>query len=440
MVRPRQEKEAPMFSRISKALVVSLFISSLIFIFPINGIAGSGKNPGIVVIKAKHILPISGAEIIDGLIIIEGGKIKAIGQNLNIPQGAEVKDMGESWVTPGLIEAHTTFAMGDRYSRPDTDETSNPNTAHLMILDGINPFAKSFTYAARSGVTASMVAPGRSNVIGGQTAVIKHRGNTVEEMAVRTSAGVKFSLGEGPKQTYGAKGKLPSTRMGSAYVVRKAFLDAEEYLAKKQSAAKKNEKENTPTPLKKDLNLEVLASLLEGAATAFFECYRADDIMTALRLIDEFNLKAVLVGATEGYRLADEIAKRDVAVICSPIGVGPRRMETQEASYLNAARLDKAGVKVVIKADEALGVGQLQELPLMAAFAVKGGMERVKAMRAITLTAAEVLGVADRIGSLEPGKDADIIIFDGDPLHYKTRVLQVFIDGIAIGPQQEYKK
>jgi imidazolonepropionase-like amidohydrolase len=422
--------------RISKTAPVLLLAILFVSLPPAaGGVVPEGK---VTVIKAGHILPISRPEIRNGVVFITDGKITAVGRDLEIPEDATILDFPEGWVTPGLIEAHTSFAMGDRYLRVEPDEISNPNTAHLNILDGINPFAKIILYMARGGVTSSMVTPGRRNVIGGQTAVIKHRGNTVDEMAMLSPAGLKFSLGEGPKETYGSKGRLPSTRMGSAYVVRKALIEAGEYLARKKSPAAKakaKDKAKEADPGKRDLNLEALAAVLEGRLTAFFECYRADDIMTALRLTDEFKLKTVLVGVTEGYKLADEIARRKIPVILSPIGVGPRQMETQEACYLNAGRLDRAGVKVVVKADEALGVGQLRELALMAAFAVKGGMEREKALRAVTLTAAEVLGVADRIGSLEPGKDADIVIFDGDPLHYKTRVKKVLIDGQdRVGP------
>ncbi|MBU4254635.1 MAG: amidohydrolase family protein [Acidobacteria bacterium] len=416
-------------------LVLLAFSASLLL--PAGG-SVKGKLDGdsrIIVIKAAHVLPMNGPEIQNGMVIVRDGKILAVGRDLNVPDGAEIIDGGGGWLLPGMIEAHTTFAMSGGYDRPDTDEATNPNTAHLNILDGFNPFLKSVTYTARAGVTASMITPGSRNVIGGQTAVIKHRGRTVEEMTIKSPAGVKFSLGEGPKETYGSKGHLPSTRMGSAYVVRKALLDAQHFLAQKitsEAKAAAAKSSSAAFPAKRDLNLEILSAVLEGKMTVFIECYRADDIMTALRLVDEFGLKAVLVGATEGYKLDDEIAMREVPVIVSPIGVGPRRMETQEASYTNAASLDRAGVKVIVKADEALGVGQVRELPLLAAFAVKGGMERDKALRAITLTAAEVLGVAERIGSLEVGKDADLVLFDGDPLHYRTRVRRVFIDGKEI--------
>ena len=429
--------------RIAKRMIRPVCLALLLLVFSVSLLlSGDGasdirtNDPSrIVVIRAAHVLPMKGAEIRDGMVIVENGVIKAVGRDLDIPDGAEVIDGGNGWLLPGLIESHTTFAMSDGYDRPDTDEATNPNTAHLNILDGFNPFLKSIKYTARAGVTASMITPGRRNVIGGQTAVIKHRGRTVEEMTVKSPAGVKFSLGEGPKNTYGSKDRLPSTRMGSAYVVRKALLDTQHFMAQKKTSQAKAAAEKSSSavsPVKRDLNLEILAAVLEGKMTAFIECYRADDIMTALRLVDEFGLKAVLVGAAEGYKLAGEIAKRKIPVIVSPIGVGPRRMETQEASYTNAAALDRAGVKVIIKADEALGVGQVRELPLLAAFAVKGGMNRNTALRSITITAAEVLGVADRIGSLEVGKDADVVLFDGDPLHYRTRVRRVFIDGKEI--------
>jgi imidazolonepropionase-like amidohydrolase len=417
--------------------MVLMVVSACLLPSAAKQVAGQAPEASrIVVFKAAHVLPMNGPEIRDGMVIAENGTIVAVGQDLAIPTGAEVIDGGDGWLLPGLIEAHTNFSSGYGSDRPETDEASDPNTAHLNILDGFNPFMKSVGYTARGGVTASMIAPGRQNVIGGQAAVIKHRGRTVEEMAVLTPAGVKFSLGEGPKSTYGSKGRLPSTRMGSAFVVRKALLDAQHFLAQREAREAGSGQSETvsakSTPVKRDLNLEALAALLGGEMTAFFECHRADDIMTALRLIDEFSLKAVLVGASDGFKLAPEIAEREIPVIVSPIGVGPRRLETQEASYTNAAALHRAGVKVVIKADEALGIGQVRELPLMAAFAVKGGMERDTALRAITLTAAEVLGVSDRIGSLEVGKDADIVLFDGDPLHYRTRVQQVFIDGIEV--------
>lgn len=404
----------------------------IVFLLVCGSIPVRAEKPGrVLVIKAGHILTISSGEIKNGKIIIEGGKIKQVGADFSVPDNAEVLDVGDGWILPGLIEAHTSMGASSRFGS-NSNETSNPNTAQMKITDGINPFDKNIIYARRGGITSILATPGRSNVIGGQPAVLKLRGKTVDKMALLTSVGVKFSLGEGPKDTYGKKGRLPVTRMGSAYVIRNALLEAEEYGQKWAEYKKKQAKDKTARPPKRDLKLEPLAEVKQGKKTAFIECYRADDIMTALRIIDEFKLKAVLVGCTEGYKIPGEIAKRNVPVIISPFGVGPRRMEAQDIKADNAATLFRAGVKIIIKADEALGVGSLRELPLHAAMAVKGGLDRQTALRAITLSAAEVLGVADRIGSIEKGKDADLVIFNGDPLVYSTRITRVLIDGKTV--------
>ncbi len=383
-------------------------------------------------IRGGRVVPISRQALPNGIVLIENGKIKELGTAVEIPSGAEVIDATGKWILPGLIESHTTLGITERYETPSTDETSDPNTAQMMILDAVNPFNKSIKQTRMAGITSAMVTPGGGNVIGGQPAIVKLRGNTVTAMTLLSPAGVKFSLGEGPKNTYGSKGALPTTRMGSAFVIRKALTEAREYSDQWKDFDKKKEKdEDTATP-KRDLKLEPLVKLLDGSLTAFIECYRIDDIQTALRLIDEFELKAVLVGGTEGYRIPEEIARRSVPVIVSPFGIGPRRIETQELELANAARLTQAGVKIAIKTEESLGIGSLRELPLAAALAMKGGLDHEQALRAITLGPAEILGVHDRIGSLEPGKDADIVIFDGDPLHYLTRVERVIIDGETV--------
>jgi imidazolonepropionase-like amidohydrolase len=397
--------------------------------------AGAAEKP--VVIRGGRVVPVSGPAIADGVVLVEGGKIKAVGKagEVPVPEGAEVVDAAGGWVLPGLVEGLASIGLGDGYGQSGSDELSNPVTAGLRILDGLNPFDKRFAQAARAGVTALMIAPGRANVIGAKTVVVKPRGATAEEMVLLEPAGVKLTLGEGPKETFGAKGRLPGTRMGSAYVVRKALLEASEYIRKRKDheaavAAAKGKKGAVPpaTP-PRNLDLEPLAELLEGRLMAFVECHRADDIQTALRLIDEFGFKAVLVGATEAYKSAGEIAKRGIPVVVGAMGVGPKRVETKNVTLTNAAKLVDAGIKTAIAAEDALGLGAQEELALTAAMAVKGGLDRDTALRAVTLTAAEILGVAGRIGSLEPGKDGDIVVFDGDPFDYRTRVVRVFIDG-----------
>lgn len=385
-----------------------------------------------VVIKNGYILPISSAPIEEGIILIENGIIKEIGKNIPIPQEAEVIDASGDWVMPGFIDSHTSLGTSERYGGGDTDETSDPDTAQMKIIDAINPFDKNFLYARSAGITAIMAAPGRKNVIGGQTAVLRLMGKTVDQMTILEPAGLKISLGEGPKTTYGAKGKFPSTRMGSAYVIRKAMIEAKEYSRKWNEYKEKLEKEEVAMPPTRDLRLEVLSKVLAQELPVFIECYRVDDIITAIRLIDEFHLKAVLVGCTEGFKVAEEIAKRKIQVIISQFGIGPRRMETKETKISNAAILVQKGVKVVLKTEESLGVGNIRELPLIAALAVKGGLDRETALRAITLSAAEVLGVDDHIGSLEKGKEGNIVISDGDPFLYTSRIKRVLIQGKTV--------
>jgi imidazolonepropionase-like amidohydrolase len=376
-----------------------------------------------------------GPEIEGGFVLVEGGKIKAVGRDTAVPAGAKIIDCPGGWILPGLIDAHSTLGFADESGRTAADELSDPVIPQLLVLDGLNPFDKRPRRSLMAGITAALVTSGRGNVIGPRPAVIKPVGRTAEEMTLFSPAGIKMSLGEGPKDAFGSKGRLPATRMGAAYVVRKALLEAQDYLKKKRdfeakkAAPAKGAKAGGAEPPKTDLALEPLAELLAGRLPAFIECYRADDIMTALRLADEFKFKAVLVGCTEGFKVADEIARRGFPAIVGPMGVGPKRMETEEVSFGNAAILAKAGVKVVLQPDDALGVGAAEELPLTAALAVKGGLDRGVALRGITLAAAEVLGVAARIGSLAPGKDADFVVFSGDPLHYRTRVDKVFIDG-----------
>jgi len=394
-------------------------------------------NQEVIAIKASKILTITSGAIEGGVILIEKGKIKEVGKKLAIPTQATIIDASKSTVMPGIIEAHTTIGLQEEFEPPNADELTDPCTPQLRVIDALNPFSRDIKEVLFGGITTAMITPGRLNVIGGQPAVVKLTGTTPRQMTLLEPAGVKISLGEGPKQAYGKKQRLPSTRMGSAYLVRKALTDARYYLNQWKEYEKKKATDKEAKKPKLDLKLEPLARLLEGKLTAFIECYRADDIMTALRIIDEFKLKGVLVGCTDGHKVAEEIAGSRVPVIISPMGVGPRRIETKDINIRNAGILSRVGVKVVIHSDASLGVGTIRELPLAAAFAVKGGMDREEALRAITINAAEVLGVDHRIGSIEKGKDADLVIMSGDPFHYLTRVEKVIINGEIVFEKKE---
>jgi len=391
----------------------------------------AGK-PRVVVIKAGKILTMAGPPLEPGLVVIEGEKIKAVGKDLPIPEGAEIIDEPEAWVLPGLIDANSTLGLADERGQSENEELSEPNVAQLEVLDGLYPFDKRIEQARSSGITAALVCPGRRSVIGGQAAVIRLKGQTVEEMKLLSPAGVKFSIGEGPKQAFGSTGRLPATRMGNIYVIRQALLEAREYAGKladynKNLAAASTGKKKAADlqPPRRDLRLEPLAKVVTGELPALIECYRMDDISGAIRLVDEFKLKAVFIGCAEGYLLAEEISRRAIPVIVGPLGIGPKRTETENIEISNAARLYKAGVKIALESEAQFGLAALEELPLIAALAVRGGLPEEEALKAITINAAEIIGVSQRIGSLEPGKDANLVIFSGHPLDYRTKVKKV---------------
>ncbi|HOC18893.1 MAG TPA: amidohydrolase family protein [Vicinamibacterales bacterium] len=386
-------------------------------------------QPQVTAIRGGRVVPVNGPAIENGTVIIADGKITAVGAKAAVPKGASVIDAKGGWVLPGLVDAHTSIGLaGERRDGPP-DELSDANTPQLLVLDGFNPYDRGVRRLVMAGITTALVTPGRANVIAGQPAVVRLAPGSPDGVALLSPAGLKFSLGEGPKKAFGEKSRLPGTRMGAAFVVRKALLDAAEYSRKWKEHEAGGAKAPAPA---RDLALEPLARLLDGRLTAFIETYRADDIITALRLVDEFKLKAVLMGCTEGSRVAGEIARRKIPVIVGPMGVGPKRVETEEVGLENAARLAQAGVVVAIDSEDEMGIGAPEELPLAAALAVKGGLAPDVALRGITLTAAQLIGVGDRVGSLEPGKDADLTIFTGDPLYYRSRVRTVIAAGRVV--------
>ncbi|MFH1965767.1 MAG: hypothetical protein ABIJ42_09550, partial [Acidobacteriota bacterium] len=216
-----------------------IFVCSILLSLFLTQAWITAEDSGTVVIANGHIVTVSGQDIDGGSILIEGGIIREVGKDVKVPEGAEVIDATGKWVLPGLIQSATDLGTGEGYTDRNSDETSSPNTAEMQITDALNPFDKDIKKATISGITSAMISPGRQNVIGGQAAVIKMRGKTAETMAIKAPMGVKFSLGEGPKDTYGAKNQLPTTRMSEAYVVRKALVEAGEYLSKQKAYEKK---------------------------------------------------------------------------------------------------------------------------------------------------------------------------------------------------------
>lgn len=364
-------------------------------------------------------------EIIEkGVVLVDGGKIAGVGDDAAVPSGTEIIDAEGKYVLPGLIEPHchvAVFADGIDYRFYDGNEMTDPATPQMRALDAIHPEDLAFADLREAGVTTINISPGSANVIGGQTAVVKTMGRTVEEMLVRAPGAMKMALGENPKRVYGEQKKLPSTRMGNAAVLREWLTKAKLYAEKRAQHGNKEE------PFEVDLRLEALSDVLSGKLQAHIHAHRADDIMTAIRIAEEFGLDYVLIHATEGYKIADVIAERGAPCILGPVLFSRRKLELRGMTPANAGILSNAGVKVAIQTDEGSATKYLR---LNAILAASEGMREEDALRAITLTAAEVLGIEDRVGSLEEGKDADVTIFSGHPFDLAhASVDRVLIEG-----------
>lgn len=379
-----------------------------------------------------------------GALLIEDGKILEVGKEINIPPDAEVIDAQGKFIIPGLIDAHChtgLFPDGVGHEQSDGNEMTDPVTPHLRAIDAIHPEDMAFDDLRRAGVTTINTGPGSANVVGGQTAIVKTWGRTVEEMLVRAPAAMKMALGENPKRVYGEQKKTPSTRMGNAAVLREWLTKAQNYLERweryrrRLAECKAGEKE--PEPPERDLRLEELARVLKGEIPAHIHAHRADDILTALRIADEFGIKKlVLIHATEGYKVADILAERGVPCVVGPILFSRRKYELRGMTPKNPAVLSRAGVKVAIQTDQ---ISAVKYILFDAALAIREGMDEKEALKAITIYPAEILGVADRVGSLEPGKDADLVILSAHPFELtKSRVEVVLIDGKIV--YQEKKR
>ena len=368
-------------------------------------------------LRGATIVPITSAPIEHGVILIENGRISAVGgADLPVPEGVPVEDATGKWIVPGLIDAHTHLGVhevAEGWAGNDTNEMTDPNTAYVRALDGINPAERGFAEALQGGVLAVNVNPGSGNVIGGETVAIKTVGRYVDEMVLRSPSGVKSALGENPKRVYGEQKKTPSTRLGTAGVLRHAFVEAENYRAAGDPA--------------RDLTLEVLVKVLEREIPWRQHCHRADDIATALRVAEEFGYDLVLDHGTEAHLLADVIAERGIPVIFGPLLCSRSKVETVNRWPENAAKLAAAGVELAITTDHP--VVPIEHLVIQVMLAVKAGLDRDTALRSVTINPAKIMGVDDRLGSLEAGKDADFCIWSGDPLDIYAKVERAYIDG-----------
>jgi len=393
--------------------------------------AGSTVSSSTVAITGGRVVPVTADPVENGTVLIEDGKITAVGAGLAVPDGAHVIDAAGQWVLPGFIEVHGHVGVHEEaqgWAGSDTNEMTEPVTAQVRALDAINPADLGFRDAISGGVLAVNVNPGSGNPIGGQTVALRCWGRTVDEMLLREPSGLKSALGENPKRVYGEQGKMPSTRLGTAAVIRGAFVAAANYLAKLDAEAAKPEADRKPVD--RDLKLEALGRVLRREIPWRQHCHRADDIATALRIAEEFGYDLVIDHGTEAHLVADLLAARNIPVIIGPLFTSRSKVELLNRSLANPGRLARAGVTIAITTDHP--VVPIHFLVHQATLAVKEGLDRDTALAALTINPARIAGVDGRLGSIEPGKDADLVLWSGDPLDVFSRAQRALIGGREI--------
>ncbi|ACU98328.1 amidohydrolase [Saccharomonospora viridis] len=373
-----------------------------------------------------YVVPVDGDPIDGGTVLLDQGKIVAVGTqaDVEVPDDAELVDASGSWVLPGFIDAHVHLGVhedGEGWSGNDTNEMTDPNGARFRAIDGIDPYEVGFDDALAGGVTSVVIKPGSGNPIGGETVGVKTWGRTVVDMLFADRISVKSALGENPKRVYGEKDKTPATRLGVAAVLREAFTEARNYAARREHARAEGK------PFEVDLALETLSRVLDGELYWDQHTHRADDIVTAVRLAEEFGYKLVVNHGTEAHLVADFLAERDIPVILGPLFTSRSKVELRQRTLRSAGILARAGVRLAITTDHP--VVPINFLVHQATLAVKEGLDPDTALRALTVNPAQILGLDERVGALKPGLDADVVIWSGDPLDVMSRALRVFVRG-----------
>lgn len=377
-------------------------------------------------ITNARVMTMAGKTYETGWVAIEDGKIAAVGEgNPKVSAGDERLDAGGAYLLPGFVDPHCHIGLfEDDLGREgeDGNEDIDPVTPHLRAIDGINPDDPSFCDALDAGITTVVTGPGSANVIGGQFAALKTYGRYVDEMVLKAPQSLKVAFGENPKRTYQDQEKSPVTRMATAALLRENLVAAQEY------AQKLTEGEEDPDKRpERDLKLEIICQALRGELPVKAHAHRRDDIFTALRIAREFGLEMTVEHATEGHLASDVLKELGARVILGPYLCGKGKVELQNMSLEAPARLAAAGVPFALMSDHP--ETPVQFLPVQAALCVRAGLPEDQALRAITIDAARLCGIDDRVGSIEPGKDADLALFSAQPLSLQAKVLAVFVDG-----------
>ncbi len=396
----------------------------------------------VIAIQGGKLLTVTHGVIENGTILIQDGKIKEVGADVRVPPDAKVIDARGKVVMPGMFDAGDQLGLVEIPAERitvDSTEYTDPLHPELRVLDALNPRSEMIRVARAGGITNATSTPAEGNLIAGQSAVIKLDGETVDQLVVKSPAALVINLGEASKQTYGAKNRPPETRMGQMAMLRQEFLKAQHYRDEREAYAKKStaasgdnskpESGKPSAPPARDLKLDVLVQALEGKLPVVIRADRVSDLEMALRLADEFKLHIVLADAAAAWRIADQLAAKRIPVLVGPILEAPDSMESLDVRLGNAALLAKAGVPIALQTSSSISV---RDLPFEVEYAIAYGLPEDTALAAVTLNPAKFFGVDDRLGSLDVGKAANLIVLDGEPFRVKTAVVAELIGGKVV--------
>lgn len=354
-------------------------------------------------------------------ILIKHSKIKEVRPVIEGEKGIPVLDVREGYILPGWIDCHTHLGIIEEATGKigvDNNEISDPITPNLRAIDGVNPMDIAFKDAVRHGITTVMSGPGSDNPVGGLNMAFKTAGRIIDQMVIKNPVGLKIALGENPLTTYGADKKSPVTRMGTASLIRELFMQAQDYMSLKKADKVK----------KRDVKLEAVIPLLRGEIPLRAHAHRADDIITAVRIAEEFKIeKLVIEHGTEADLIADYLFEKKVAVALGPMLTPRIKMELRNRNYASALKLMDSGLKVALITDHPYN--SIEQLRTIAILAVAEGLSPKDALKCLTVNPAEILGCDDRIGRIAEGYDADLVVYDQEPLSINAKVLQTIIDG-----------
>ncbi len=371
-----------------------------------------------------YLITVSKGTINNGTILIKDGIISGIGNGIEIPDNAEKIDAKGRFVTPGLIDAHTHAGISEQglaWEGNDTNESTNPVSPYCSVRDGINMMDRAFESLRKSGITCVGVLPGSSNILGGTGLALKCTGNIVDDAVIKDPIGIKAALGENPKRSYGTKNQSPATRMGNASVLRESLIKAKQYLIKR---------ENKDNECHLNMQYEALLPVVRKEIPLIIHCHRHDDIVTAVRICRELDVRFVLEHVTDGHLVADLLKVNNVHCAVGPTLHYGSKVENRDRNFKTPIHLDRKGIPFCFITDHP--VVDARNLIMTASMAVQWGMEEDRALRAITLGSAEHIGIDDRAGSLEIGKDADLVVWSGNPLEFTSFVDITIINGKTV--------